>query len=281
MASVDADVLMWSELSSRGIDSVRDLTDEESFDLVSRYAVWIPVTTYVKTPWLAPYAVRRSRNRVDHRAPGEKRDLWGFPDENGYFTDDNSLIKQVHKGKTVEPSGQPYQSLSLSSGMVCCHVWAGTTQSPLLFSFVPNLVWLPKSLAPLSDNHVEGDAHPVHDYLKGVSLQRYAGCKVENGLARAVSSWALLDCEDVESITEPSIELSHPEKLVTLARDRVTRMTNFLEPLVEGGERPKRFSRRYHAGVGTGIDHTCPSVDSIVPIESLRALLADMRSCQQ
>jgi len=277
---MNADELLWDELHARQISSISELTSEEAIDLVSRYGVWIPVQAYENVPWLAPYAIRRSRVRSDVRVEGEKRDMWGFPDERGYFTDDNSLIKQIHKGKRVHPSGSPYQDSKLSTGMVCCHVWSGTTQNPLLFSFIPNLVWLPKSLAPLSDNHDGSIAHPVHDHLKRVSMFRFREHGVASAHERTQQAWAALNCSGLVPCAGDSFEMSDANKLIKLANGRVSRLVLFVEDLLGTGPRPKKFSKRYHAGVGRGIDKSFPSVDSVIPREDLVHLLAELRSCQ-
>lgn len=140
---IDADGVLRAELTARGHSDLSTLSSAEIVELVRRYALWLPVDTYRRAPWLAPYAIRRLRNRTDERAPGPKRDLWGFPDENGYFADDNSLIKGVIKNLAVRPACNPYGSSKLGKGLVCCHVWPATTTEPLLFSFVPNLVCQP------------------------------------------------------------------------------------------------------------------------------------------
>ena len=130
---IDGDALLGAELSLRGISALADLSTGEIVELVCRYAVWLPVETYLRSPWLAPYAVRRIRSRLDPLAPGPKRDLWGFPDERGYFSDDNSLIKGVVNNLRVNCDQSPYGDRPIGKGMVCCHVWAGTTGNPLLW----------------------------------------------------------------------------------------------------------------------------------------------------
>lgn len=166
---MDADALFQAELHRGGEGDVGELTEDEIVELGLKYAIWLPARTYLETPWLAPFAVRRIRIRTDLNAPGPPRDLWGFPDSAGYFTDDNSLIKGVVRGRRVDGSQSPYGENRLSTGLVCCHVWPGTTTNPLLFSFVPNLVWLPRSLAGFSDAHFRTrDPHLLHFALRGL-----------------------------------------------------------------------------------------------------------------
>lgn len=278
---MNADELLWKELRLRDVRAIEELTVEDALDLVKRYAVWIPIDVYRKSPWIAPYARRCTRIREDERVGGEERDMWGFPDKRGYFTDDNSLIKQIHKGKRVLPAGGPYGEMKLSSGMICCHVWAGTTKNPLLFSFVPNLVWLPKSLAPLSDNHESDAPHPAHEYLKGISVSRFSTELVEVGTPRVARAWSELGYEQVVPIPELVNELSDANKLVKLSTGRVLRLIKFLEAALYGSKPPTRFSKRYHAGIGRGIDLSFPPMTHAVPEGAILELLQEMKACLQ
>ncbi len=278
---MNADELLWRELRAAGLNSIEELTVEQALLLVRRYAVWIPVEAYRSAPWLAPYARRCIRIREDERVGGEERDMWGFPDERGYFTDDNSLIKQIHKGKRVIPTTSPYADKQLSGGMICCHVWPGTTKNPLLFSFVPNLVWLPKSLAPLSDNHDGDTPHPVHEYLKSVSVGRFTPQIVETGTQRVARAWDELGCKQVIPIPDPANELSDAAKLVKLSTGRISRLVKFLEEVLNGNDQPSRFSKRYHAGVGKGIDPSFPALSHAVPTSVIHELLQEMKNCCQ
>jgi hypothetical protein len=253
----DADEVLREELITRRISDLETLSSAEIVGLVCRYALWLPVDTSQRAPWLAPYAIRRLRNRADDRAPGPQRDLWGFPDEHGYFADDNSLLKGVVKNLAVSPAASPYGSSRLAKGLVCCHVWPSTTTNPLLFSFVPNLVWLPRSLAGFSDAHMSGPPHEAHDVLKVLSTTRFRDELVEFGRERADRAWALLPGSRKETGTDTN-EFVAGDRVVKLARRRVERMIDFLDAtLVEGKPLPKRFSKRYHAGSGQRIDLQC------------------------
>ena len=278
---MDANLVLWKELEQRGIESFDQLNESEVVELALRYAVWIPAETFEKTPWLAPYAIRKGRIRSDERAPGDKRDLWGFPDENGYFTDDNSLIKGVFRGRSVRPSSSCYGTGRFKRGLVCCHVWAGTTTNPLLFSFIPNLVWLPSSLAPFSDGHLAGEPHQLHKTLKLVSSSRYLQLKTEVAQDRVAEAWKYLQSAAMQTVKYEQYEFEIDSQLVKLVNGRLTRITDFLSAVIENEKRPQRFSRRYHAGEGKGIDSTTPAIDKVVHADKLKVLLKDMRDCQQ
>ena len=278
-AGIDADEVLRIELIGKGIRNLSELECADIVSLASRYALWLPVDTYTRAPWLAPYAIRKLRHRTDERAPGPKRDLWGMPDEQGYFADDNSLIKGVVRNLGVSPPHGPYSESRIGKGLVCCHVWPATTSDPLLFSFVPNLVWLPKSLAPYSDAHLAGPPHEVHEVLKATSVLRYRSTPPEVGRARAGTAWARLAGATAEGSTD-SYEFVPGKRIVSLVERRVQKMTEFLEAtLDETVPLPGRFSKRYHAGVGRRIDHTVWPAQEAVTASARRQLLSELRSC--
>ena len=277
---MDANLVLWNELKLRGINSLDQLNESEIVELAIRYAVWIPTETFKKVPWLAPYALRKGRIRSDVRAPGDKRDLWGFPNEDGYFTDDNSLIKGVFRGRGVRPSVSSYGQGRFKRGLVCCHEWAGTTTNPLLFSFIPNLVWLPSSLAPFSDAHLAGEPHQVHKTLKQISSSRYRQLKTEVAQDRVAEAWRSLQSVELQTINHEQYEFEIDSQLIDLVEGRLSRITAFLEAIIERRDKPQRFSRRYHAGYGKGIDPTTPAIDKVVHADKLEVLLKELRRCQ-
>ena len=52
-------------------------------------------------------------------------------------------------------------------------------------------------------------------------------------------------------------------------------------PLLTGNVPTRRFSRRYHAGVGSRIDSTVPPIQSFVGLDALRDLSEDMHASVQ
>jgi hypothetical protein len=277
---LNAEAVLQAELRDIGVNSIHELPTAAIVDLALRYAIWLPTEVFVSAPWVAPYAVRRNRIRTDPFGPGEKRDMWGLPSLEGYFTDDNSLIKPIAARRQLQGLESPYGASKVSSGLVCCHVWPLTTTSPLLFSFVPNLVWLPRSLAPLTDAHLPGTPHPLHETLKSVALGRYRHVAPGVGLDRTERAWALL--ENVFA-TRPSAsrgtEVAEVQAVVDLVHKRVRRLVEFLEATIRGSTLPKRFSKRYHAGFGGGIDLTVLPVQDALSVEVREALIVDMLSC--
>lgn len=80
-------------------------------------------------------------------------------------------------------------------------------------------------------------------------------------------------------IDHQQVEFDVTDQIVKLVDKRLARLTGFLSAvLADEGARPKRFSRRYHAGAGRGIDTTTPPIDHIVSRDALRRLLGEMES---
>ncbi|MDA2989674.1 MAG: hypothetical protein O2815_11410 [Actinomycetota bacterium] len=277
---IDAEQVLWSELAGRGVSHVRAISDNDIVDLVSRYALWIPLDTFSAAPWIAPFAVRKVRIRTDPRAPGPRRDLWGMPDEDGYFTDDNSLIKPVVQRLNTS-SSSPYKGSQVTRGLVCCHLWPSTTTDPLLFSFIPNLAWVPKSLASYTDAHMQGPPHRAHYALRSAARARYEALIPLVGQERVRRAWQALPADlQTNGHDNTNHEVLAGRKISDLATKRVGRMISFLEATLDGtAPLPNRFSKRYHAGVGPRIDRSVWPVQEAVSVEARERLLADLRAC--
>jgi hypothetical protein len=84
----------------------------------------------------------------------------------------------------------------------------------------------------------------------------------------------------MQTIKYEQFEFEIDNQLIDLVNKRLNRMTDFLSAVIEKEERPKRFSRRFHAGAGKGIDKTTPAIDKVVHAEKLQTLLTELRRCQ-
>lgn len=282
MAGCDANALFKAELKELGVTGVRDLPVEKILELAHRYAIWIPAATFAEAPWIAPYALRKIRNRTEPHAPGAVRDLWGTPTSDGYFTDDNSLVKPVVLRRALTIADSPYGNSPVTRGLICCHIWAGTTTDPLLFSFIPNLVWLPSDVAGLTDAHGAGTPHPLHDFLKVVSRERFGSTISNADTSRVNRAWSSLPTPGgpvPKFVSSPYNELADPTSLTKLLVDRVRRLVTFLDGTLSTGPMPNRFSKRYHAGVGPGIDTTVWPIQNFVGASTRADLALEMRSC--
>ena len=278
---VDAEAAFLKSLSDAGLGRVSELEESTLIHVALQHAVWIPADSFVRAPWLAPFAVRKLRIRDDAYAPGPRRDLWGLPDDHGYFSDDNSLLKGVFRNRRVVPASGPYGGGPITRGLVCCHIWANTTSNPLLFSFVPNLVWLPRSLAPFSDAH-HGTPHRLHEVLKSVSVARYKAERLQVGASRVALAWQALTAESVLDSRNGGNEFVLADQLVDLVEGRLSRLTEFLAATLDPAARPPaRFSKRYHAGTGKGIDPSVWPVQRIVPEHARLEMIEMLQSSRE
>jgi len=275
---MDADAVFLDSIQEMGYSNPTEIDENTLVELALRFAIWPSIATYKSAPWLAPFAIRRIRNRTEVNAPGLKRDLWGLPTEEGYFADDNSLIKSTALNRSLSPDSNPYGNAKISRGLVCCHIWAGTTSEPLLFSFVPNLVWLPKSLASYSDAHHAGTPHAIHFALMQVSGERYGR---DHTNPRVTKAWSLLSSPGHIALDAYACtELADNGKIAELVRKRINRMIHFLETTLDSNKKlPNRFSKRYHAGVGPRIDKSVWTVQKWLTKEVRTNLINDMRDC--
>ncbi len=268
---MNADEVLREFLGGEPDQGLNHLSENEIVDLLLRFGIWPSLDSFVKAPWLARYALRRQRHRVDARAPGDKRDLWGMPDEDGYFADDNSLLKSTFKNLTFSGANNPYGSKKISSGLVCCHIWPNTTGNPLLFSFLPNLVWVPKSLSRFTDVFHERQPHKVHFILQKISHKRYRDAAVSTGKSDVEKAWIQLMEPKIYFANDYSItEMNSEPSLSIRVGLRHARLLTFLDAAINPGAfAPRRFSKRYHLGFGTGLDKSVPPITSLVSKDKL------------
>lgn len=161
--------------------------------LVVSLGIWLHPSVYQRLPLLVPYAVRDPHSR------GNKKlgfpDVWGAPNEDGYFRDDNSLVKDEPKSLPVASPSRLYNKHKIGAGFVAAHVWqqfpdgARVARHPLTYSFVPNLVWLPSQVAALTDRH----GSFVQLYMQALAAKIYREAEVVEPLKPLVEeAWSLL-----------------------------------------------------------------------------------------
>jgi len=272
---VDADVVFTKYLKSNFDTTVESLKEDEIVSLIVKFGIWMSVDSYKKTPWIARYAIRTPRQRNDNRFPGEKRDLWGTPSMEGYFTDDNSLIKGTYKKMRVIGKHNPYGESIITSGLVCCHVWPGTTKDPQLFSFIPNLIWVPKSLSRYTDVLGNKPIHKIHFILQNCSISRFKSVQVRTGKDDASLAWGKLTPNNKTMPNQISFtEFVSEPKLSTLVHARHNRLIDFLKAsLTKPPYRQVKFSARYHLGFGPDIDKSVPKIVDLVDLQKIKELL--------
>lgn len=222
--------------------------------IVADCSVWWDPQVYAGCPILLPWAVR------DPKCRGNKEkgisDEWGAPNIDGYFRDDNSLVKSLVRSLKVRGPRAGYMTNSkLGKGWVAAHIWrvnegeSLASRDPRLYTFVPNLVWLPRQIAKLSD--IEGG--PVQAALKSISFSLYRNAPIAgNRRAIAEQSWKYLpEPESVSAIEKDGLSFfTSPEVTVETRIKRTNEVISALEAVAEGEIAPgKAISTRYSKGI--------------------------------
>lgn len=161
-------------------EAFRDLTET----LLTRLGIWWSADAYRALPVMTPWCVRDRSCRYD-----QGPESWGAPRADGFLRDDNSIIKKLPLPVRVSArEGHPYNGRKPWRGFTACHIWRDLPgggiagEDPWLYSFIPNLIWLPSWLAPLTDRH----GFPVQELLQRTSYRRFSSVEVD----RAVASYA-------------------------------------------------------------------------------------------
>lgn len=160
--------------------------------------IWIPTKLYKVNPLLLPFVIRDSSCRK--KDPKTKKHEWGMSNEKGYLRDDNSLIKGIFNTCSIKsPKIRQYNKHFLGNGFVASHVWREINNSeklastlPFTYSFIPNLVWLPKQISKLTDR--EGSY--AQKLLQSISYKIYRNVNKDE-----------YTNEIWEYLTNPNIEL--------------------------------------------------------------------------
>lgn len=118
-------------------------------DLMVRLGIWFPPSYYAVFPIALPHVVRDPECRANRKLGREE--AWGSPNEAGYVRDDNSMIKSLVRSFPIQSDFPQYSNRKLGTGFVAAHVWPNTTRVAITNSFWPNLVWLPREVAILTD----------------------------------------------------------------------------------------------------------------------------------
>lgn len=174
--------------------------DELACEIVAQVGIWISPRLFQRLPILLPHVVRDATARGRSSPDGEQ---WASPNASGYLRDDNSLVKEAVKSLRIEAPTSSYDGMCIGQGWVAAHVWQFTadgtraTLDATTNSFVPNVVWLPRALARLSD--VQGSRFQAQ--LIWIARHLYGDVRFCPRLARIVdATWAKLP---VPQATEP------------------------------------------------------------------------------
>jgi len=161
--------------------------------------------------------------------------------------DDNSEIKGLHRSLKVATSRiGTYRGRSLGKGFVASHVWRTpplqrsdmllAARDPLTYSFLPNLIWLPSSVAGLTDR--EGSF--AQRYLQALSSKIYRNVQVSEPLrSLATEAWERLPSpSDIPDESLPDLEqinfFEHSGAFVARRRKKIESIGRALRELEEG-----------------------------------------------
>ena len=161
-------------------------------DAIDALGIWLPVELYKNLPIISPFVKRDNSCRP---LGNHKEDMWGTPNEEGYFRDDNSIIKGYPKSLLIKGTKFPfYNGNKIGNGFVTAHCWMckNNNYNPWVNSFIPNLVWLPKKIAVLTD--VEGSfAQQYVQFLSYCIYKENKDIKVNGTLQLIINEcWNLL-----------------------------------------------------------------------------------------
>lgn len=164
--------------------------------LLGDLSIWLPRNFYRRLPIILPYVVRDPSCR--RRKKGE-REEWGSANNQGFLRDDNSLIKGIVDSFAVQsPKVKSYNGLKRGRGFVASHIWRIvrirnnvliSSRHHMLNSFVPNIVWLPRQIAKLTDR--EGSL--AQKLLQAISRKIYETIDVPEEI---LNLWDYLPCPE-------------------------------------------------------------------------------------
>jgi hypothetical protein len=237
--------------------------DREAFTafietLVRRLGIWWSPQTYSRMPVLTPWCVRDRSCRYD-----QGPESWGAPLPSGYLRDDNSIIKKLPLPLLIDaPSDHPYAARKAWRGFTACHVWRDLSSGVVagedawLYSFVPNLVWLPRWMAPLSDRQ----GSQTQALLKRISLSLFRKVPTAPGVREfAERSWDRLGVGPQAAGAEEVAELAKFTPNEAFFRRRLASIDMFVDGCASVlAGRPlerKIVCSRYTNGL-PGLDHT-------------------------
>lgn len=147
--------------------------------LLTDLSVWLPHNFYRKLPIILPYVVRDPSCR---RRKKTEKEEWGSANHQGFLRDDNSLVKGIVNSFTIRsPRINSYDGLRKGRGFVASHIWGIvrinnseliSNRHHMLNSFVPNVVWLPRQIAKLTDREgslaqklLQAISHRIYDRI--------------------------------------------------------------------------------------------------------------------
>jgi hypothetical protein len=215
-------------------------------ELIIRLGIWWSPSGFAKLPVMTPWCIRDRSARYD-----QGPESWGAPRDDGYFRDDNSIIKKLPLPlDVITAPGHRYAGrvLNKGRGFTACHIWrllrdGGIAGSdPWLYSF--------KHLAPLTDQ--AGSSH-IQRILKRTSLALFRNVVPTTAmLPYVMHAWSRLN-EPTQGRALPLNRLNRFDAGDAFIYRRLRYLDKFAAAaesvLSTGGVPPYTVSRRYTAGL--------------------------------
>lgn len=184
---IDGDNTLYHYFDKYVLDPRSKFAMETLKRLLADLSIWIPRNFYRELPIILPYVIRDPSCR---RRKKDETEEWGSANALGFLRDDNTLIKGVVNSFVVRSSRmRSYNGLRKGRGFVACHIWrlvriqndvVISNRHYLLNSYVPNLVWLPRQIAKLTDR----EGSPAQKILKGISRKIYSDIVMPNEIMK-------------------------------------------------------------------------------------------------
>ena len=196
--------------------------------LIQRLSIWWSPVAYPKLPTMVPWCIRDRSCRYD-----QGPESWGSPRSDGYLRDDNSIIKKLPLPLLIgAPEGSAYRGRKPWRGFTACHIWRDLPSGevagadPWLYSFMPNLVWLPSWLAPLTDRQ----GSDVQTVLQRTSVLLFRNVEVCEPLkVYSDLAWEKLPAPSIgEALSSQQLSMFDP------ASNFYTRRLRYLDKFVHG-----------------------------------------------
>ncbi|MFI7466885.1 hypothetical protein [Nonomuraea sp. NPDC049646] len=215
-----------------------DLLSAPVQPLLEKVSLWLPLEVYREWPIMLPWALRDLGCRGNKR---DRPDIWSSPAPTGHFLDDNTMVKGLVRTVSVRSPDRCINGKRLRGGFVAAHIWRVVrhhqlaSRIPALYTFVPNLVWLPGDVAKLTDR--EGSVY--QRTLQAMSSLIYQDAPVRPSLKGIVkASWDMLPVSDLPVTAPLPEELSWFNPGPAFFKLRRTRLDEVLAALrtLEGGK---------------------------------------------
>lgn len=234
-------------------NETKPFIEDYYFDVIQNLSIWLEPDFYINMPIILPYSVRERTSSYD-RLKKNGKDNWGSANRNGYVIDDNTDIKDYIRSSEIKNS-RYYTKHKPYTGFIACHIWENTTENPKLFSFVPNLVWLPTPIAGLSD---KSDSY-FSRLLTELSCKMYNKCEMRADILSKISKtiWKKLDVDllgnsnierlDIKKLPFSKISLKEKRSKIIKNIERILLFINEIKSgkITEAPPSKKLIHKRY------------------------------------